>query len=101
MNNRSPRILVYTFVFSVLDLALTIFGLCWHGQTPSLSLFTDQFSNYTFLESTLDFLFISLLRVAFLTSGCLLLFTKKEPANLLQILSHGKREGRVFIESDV
>uniref|UniRef100_A0A914BYQ2 ABC-type antigen peptide transporter n=2 Tax=Acrobeloides nanus TaxID=290746 RepID=A0A914BYQ2_9BILA len=84
----SGRVLIVTLVLSILDLGLTIFGLCWHGDAPKFSSFTQQFSDYAFLNSTLDFFFIALIRIIFSIFGCLLLYTRKEPAGILQVLSH-------------
>ncbi|KAI6241215.1 ATP-binding cassette sub-family B member 9 [Aphelenchoides fujianensis] len=85
--SRLPAI-VWTAVFCALDVVLCIVCLCGHGHDFAWANFQRQFSErYSFLRSTVDFLFISILRTVFFAAGCAYLCASKNPLRVLTMVS--------------
>ncbi|KAI6203088.1 ATP-binding cassette sub-family B member 9 [Aphelenchoides besseyi] len=86
--NRLPAI-IQTVVFCIADLLLCILCLMGHGFKFEVSNFTRQFDDhFSFLQSTIDFLFLSFARLLFFSTGCTILCVSKNPSVILGWIAH-------------
>ncbi|KAF7626124.1 hypothetical protein Mgra_00009701 [Meloidogyne graminicola] len=78
-----------TLIFSIFDLFISFFGICFHGTSFSVQHFRDDFAlPYNFTKSVSDFFMISSLRMLFLFVGCFILIFNKKPSRPLGHLAH-------------